>query len=237
MIKAGLTDPTRPQGVFLFVGPTGTGKTEIAKTLAEFLFGSPNRMIRLDMSEFQEPEALSRILGEQKEMSENTKNTALVNLIRNQPFSVVLLDEFEKAHPNIWDLFLQVFDDGRLTDRRGNSADFRHCIIILTSNLGANIPHGTNIGFTKSSGFTSGSVERAVGQVFRREFLNRLDRIIVFRPLARSVMKDILHKELDQVVDRRGLRTRNWAVEWALHPGHPRGPSGRIIPGLRAGEF
>ncbi len=214
MIKAGLTDPTRPQGVFLFVGPTGTGKTEIAKTLAEFLFGSPNRMIRLDMSEFQELESLSRIIGEQKEMSENTKNAALVNLIRNQPFSVVLLDEFEKAHPNIWDLFLQVFDDGRLTDRRGNTADFRHCIIILTSNLGANIPHGKNIGFTKSSGFTSGSVERAVGQVFRREFLNRLDRIIVFRPLARSVMKSILHKELDQVLERRGLRTRDWAVEW-----------------------
>ena len=111
MIKAGLTDPTKPAGVFLFVGPTGTGKTEIAKTLAQFLFGSPNRMIRLDMSEFMGEESFDRILGEQ---DRNTNARALVNLIRNQPFSVILLDEFEKAHRKVWDLFLQVFDDGRL---------------------------------------------------------------------------------------------------------------------------
>jgi ATP-dependent Clp protease ATP-binding subunit ClpC len=212
MIKAGLTDPSRPQGVFLFVGPTGTGKTEIAKTLAEFLFGSPNRMLRIDMSELQTPESLDRILGEQKEMPENM---ALVNQIRNQPFSVILLDEFEKAHPNVWDLFLQVFDDGRLTDRRGNTADFRHSIIILTSNLGANIPHGASIGFTHDgSGFTAGSVQREVSKVFRKEFLNRLDRIVVFRPLGSGVMKEILHKELNLILSRRGLRTRNWAVVW-----------------------
>ena len=137
MIKAGLTDPRRPLGVFLFAGPTGTGKTEIAKTLAEFLFGSADRMIRLDMSEFQTPESLDNILGD-RDRSRGTQ--ALVHRIRRQPFSVVLLDEFEKAHPSVWDLFLQVFDDGRLTDRRGDAADFRHAIIILTSNLGAAIP-------------------------------------------------------------------------------------------------
>lgn len=212
MIKAGLTDPTRPQGVFLFVGPTGTGKTEIVKALTEFLFGSPQRMIRLDMSEFQTPESLSRLLGSQQE---TTEKTALVNLIRNQPFSVLLLDEFEKAHQNIWDLFLQVFDDGRLTDTRGNTADFRHSIIILTSNLGANIPLGTSIGFSDGrAGFTAGSVERAVSKVFRKEFINRLDRVVVFKPLGTSEMKQILQKELNQVLTRRGLRTRSWAVEW-----------------------
>jgi ATP-dependent Clp protease ATP-binding subunit ClpC len=212
MIKAGLTDPTRPQGVFLFVGPTGTGKTEIAKTLAEFLFGSPERMIRLDMSEFQTPDALDRILGEQRDTAEST---ALVNSIRKQPFAVVLLDEFEKAHPQVWDLFLQVFDDGRLTDRRGNTADFRHCVLIMTSNLGATLPHGASIGFSpEQAQFAAGAVERAVGRAFRREFVNRIDRVVVFRPLGRGIMRDLLRKELNDVLRRRGLRTRQWAVEW-----------------------
>lgn len=212
MIKAGLTDPTRPQGVFLFVGPTGTGKTEIAKTLADFLFGSPERMLRLDMSELQTWESQGRILGESDETSDSA---ALVNLIRKQPFSVVLLDEFEKAHPSIWDLFLQVFDDGRLTDRRGNTADFRHSVIIMTSNLGATLPHGASVGFSQEQAqFAAGSVERAVGRAFRREFVNRIDRVVVFRPLGRGVMRDLLRKELNDVLTRRGLRTRQWAVEW-----------------------
>ncbi|HEV2761396.1 MAG TPA: AAA family ATPase [Pyrinomonadaceae bacterium] len=212
MIKAGLTDPTRPQGVFLFVGPTGTGKTEIAKALAEFLFGSPERMIRLDMSEFQTPDSLDRILGDARETSDST---ALVNAIRKQPFSVVLLDEFEKSHPSVWDLFLQVFDDGRLTDRRGNTADFRHCVVIMTSNLGATLPHGASIGFSQEhSDFAPSSVERAVTRAFRREFINRIDRVVVFRPLGRNVMRDLLRKELSDALTRRGLRTRQWAVEW-----------------------
>ncbi|MBI2569048.1 MAG: AAA family ATPase [Candidatus Schekmanbacteria bacterium] len=212
MIKAGLTDPTRPAGIFLFVGPTGTGKTEIARTLATFLFGSPDRMIRLDMSEFMSPESLSRIVGSADPISEST---ALVDEIRKQPFSVVLLDEIEKAHASVWDLFLQVFDAGRLTDRRGNAADFRHCTMILTSNLGSALPAGVSIGFAADSGhFSTARVQRAVGETFRPEFLNRVDRVVVFHPLSRTIMRSILLKELADVLDRRGFRRREWAVEW-----------------------
>ncbi|MCC7547734.1 MAG: ATP-dependent Clp protease ATP-binding subunit [Burkholderiales bacterium] len=212
MLKAGLTDPRRPIGVFLFAGPTGTGKTEVAKTLAEYLFGSTERMIRLDMSEFQEPHSLSRILGD---AGEDGETQSLVTRIRRQPFSVLLLDEFEKAHPRIWDLFLQVFDDGRLTDAQGNLADFRHCIVILTSNLGATEHRGTSLGFTRGEGdFGGGQILRAIAATFRPEFVNRIDRVVVFRPLSRSVMRDILRKELRAVLERRGFRNRDWAVEW-----------------------
>lgn len=212
MIKAGVNDPSRPAGVFLFVGPTGTGKTEIAKTLAEFLFGSSERMIRFDMSEFMSENSLSRLLGNQEDL---TGTRALVNQIRKQPFSVILLDEFEKAHPNVWDLFLQVFDDGRLTDRRGNTADFRHSIIILTSNLGAMVPTGSHVGFSGDrKTFSASNVTRAVSTTFRPEFLNRIDRTVVFRPLSKKVVRDILLRELKNVLQRRGLRSRAWAVEW-----------------------
>lgn len=208
MIKAGLVDADKPSGVFLFVGPTGTGKTEIAKTLSAFLFGSEQRLIRLDMSEFQSWDSISRLTGE---------DNKLFTQIRKHPFSVVLLDEFEKAHPNIWDLFLQVFDDGRLTDERGETADFRHSIIILTSNLGAQQAVIPSIGFGREPLADTRSDEAFMNtlmETFRPEFVNRIDRIVRFNPLSRSTLRQILLNELERVLQRRGFRQRQWAVEW-----------------------
>jgi ATP-dependent Clp protease ATP-binding subunit ClpC len=211
MLKAGLNDPGKPIGVFLFAGPTGTGKTELAKTAAEFLFGSADRLIRLDMSELQTPESTLKILGG----GEIVESDSLIVRVRKQPFSVVLLDEFEKAHTNVWDLFLQVFDDGRLTDSLGNVADFRHCIIILTTNLGATSHRNPGLGFSPAaSDFSGDQILQAIGRTFRPEFQNRLDKVIVFHPLTRDLMRDILKKELTRVLERRGLKDREWAVEW-----------------------
>ncbi len=212
MLKAGLSDPGRPIGVFLFAGPTGTGKTELAKTTAAYLFGSVERLLRLDMSEFQTAESMAKILGDG---SPHGETDSLISRVRKQPFSVILLDEFEKSHPRIWDLFLQVFDDGRLTDALGQVADFRHCLIILTTNLGATSHQSAGLGFAPApDAFTSEQVLRAISQTYRPEFQNRLDRVIVFRPLTRDLMRIILHKELSGVLERRGLKDRAWAVEW-----------------------
>ena len=135
--------------------------------------------------------------------------------MRKQPFSVVLLDEFEKAHPRVWDLFLQVFDDARLSDVFGQVADFRHCLMIMTTNLGATSHQTAGLGFAPAADvFTTEQIVKAIGQTYRPEFQNRIDRIIVFRPLTRDLMRVILHKELSDVLERRGLKNRAWAVEW-----------------------
>ena len=212
MLKAGLNDPDKPIAVFLFAGPTGTGKTELAKAVSEFLFGTAERMIRLDMSEFQMFESVSKILGQSSAAADAD---SLISRVRKQPFSVILLDEFEKSHPNIWDLFLQAFDEGRLTDAMGQVADLRHCIIILTSNLGATAHQSLGLGFApRADAFSKEQVLRAISQTYRPEFQNRLDKVIVFQPLTRDLMRSILKKELVALLDRRGLKDRTWAIEW-----------------------
>lgn len=221
MIKAGLTDPSKPFGVFLFVGPTGTGKTEITKLLAEYLFSSAERMIRLDMSEFQSADSYGKIFGSYDALD---NSVALVNEIRKTPFSVILLDEFEKAHPRIWDLFLQVFDDGRLSDSKGTTVDFRKSIIIMTSNIGAAVPASEAarrwVGFTNEpppempeAYDPAENVTRTIFQTFRPEFVNRIDKIVVFNPLSRAALSKILDIELKNILQRRGLRTKQWALD------------------------
>ena len=213
MLKAGLNDPGKPIGVFLFAGPTGTGKTELAKAVSEFLFGSAERMIRLDMSEFQTHESMQQ--DPRAERRSAFEADSLISRVRKQPFSVVLLDEFEKSHPMIWDLFLQVFDEGRLTDAMGQAADFRHCLIILTTNLGATAiaARGSASRRRRTSSPRNRCCARSARPI-RPEFQNRLDKVIVFRPLTRELMRGILKKELASLLERRGLKDRDWAVEW-----------------------
>ena len=211
LVKAGLCDPQRPYGTFLFVGPTGTGKTEIARSLAEQLFGSPERLLRIDMSELKTPDSLDRLIG----AGEVGGVRSLASQIRAEPFSVVLLDEFEKAAPEVWDLFLQVFDAGRLTDRAGRTADFRQAIVIVTSNLGSAIDSPRALGFGEAAraDFSEERVLKAVRSALRPELVNRFDRVVVFRPLSRGVMRGIVHHEVRAALGRRGIAQREWAIE------------------------
>ncbi len=214
MFKAGLCDERRPLAVLLFAGPTGTGKTALVKALAEFMFGDPDRMIRLDMSELHGMQGLARIVGSTDFMRAAHSN-ALVHEIRSRPFSVVLLDEVEKTDPEIWDLFLQLFDDGRLTDAAGHTSDFRHAIIIMTTNLGGARAQESSLGFTADGEkFHAGAIEREIARTFRREFVNRVDRTIVFHPLGRDTMRSILFTELRLAMERRGLSRLHLTTEW-----------------------
>lgn len=209
LIKAGLTDPRKPYGVLFFVGPTGVGKTEMARTLAEMLFGDPARLHRFDMSEYATYEAFERLIGTQ------ARPGLLTEVVREDPFAVILLDEIEKAHPTVYDLCLQVFDAGRLTDGQGRTADFRRAILILTSNVGSAIPTEASIGF--GGGLPPPPdpehIERALRQTFRPEFLGRLDRIVYFRPLGLETAEQIARREIAAVLERSGITRRELVID------------------------
>jgi ATP-dependent Clp protease ATP-binding subunit ClpC len=208
LVKAGLTDPNKPFGVLLFVGPTGVGKTELARVLAELLFGDPARMVRLDMSEYATYEAYERLIGK------GPTPGLLTATVRERPFSVLLFDEIEKSHYNVSDLCLQIFDAGRLTDGQGRTADFRRTIIILTSNIGSRVATEAPVGFgQRVPPPPDASVTlRELSRAFRPEFLNRIDRIVTFRPLSAETAEKIARRELDRVMERSGIARRRLVV-------------------------
>lgn len=207
--RSGLNDPNRPLGSFMFLGPTGVGKTELAKTLAESLFGSQDAMIRIDMSEYMEKFATSRLIGAAPGYVGYEEGGQLTEKVRNKPYSVVLLDEVEKAHPDVFNLLLQVLDDGYLTDAKGRRVDFRNTIIIMTSNLGATaLRDEKSVGFGASSkpgedfAAMSSKIKESLKKHFRPEFLNRIDEVVIFHSLGKKELHDIVKKMSKQIVVR-----------------------------------
>ena len=211
--RAGLKDPKRPSGSFIFLGPTGVGKTELAKTLSEFLFGDESSLITLDMSEYMEKHTVSRLVGSPPGYVGYDEGGQLTEAVRRKPFSVVLFDEIEKAHPDVFNTLLQILEDGRLTDSQGRSVDFRNTIIIMTSNLGTADLRKANVGFTKGDeamNYTrmKDKVMDSLKNHFRPEFLNRIDEVIVFHELAKNEvvqMVDLMLKRLSTQLEGQGL--------------------------------
>src|SRR5918993_196548 len=216
--RAGLKDPKRPTGSFIFLGPSGVGKTELGRTLAEFLFGDEDAMVRIDMSEYMEKHSVSRLVGPPPGYIGYDEGGQLTEAVRRKPYSVLLLDEIEKAHPDVFNILLQILEDGRLTDAQGRTVDFRHCIVIMTSNVGAaQISKNQSLGFTigDESGLSYDDMKsRVMGdlkKVFRPELLNRIDEIIVFHKLEKEEIFTIVDLQLKRL--REQMATYEVAIE------------------------
>ena len=250
--RSGLKDPRRPVGSFIFLGPTGVGKTELAKALAEFLFDDQDALVRLDMSEYQERHTVARLIGAPPGYIGYEEGGQLTEVVRRRPYSVILFDEIEKAHPEVWSALLQVLDDGRLTDGQGRTVDFRHAVIIMTSNVGTRyLARNQPLGFTSPSAAASDdeldaselkrarrNVTETLKKTFRPEFLNRIDEVIIFHPLAREQILQIVDlqvREVDKRLAERGLRVelseaaRAWLAQEGFDPQFGARPLRRVI--------
>jgi ATP-dependent Clp protease ATP-binding subunit ClpB len=234
--RAGLQDPHRPIGSFMFLGPTGVGKTELTKALAEYLFDDETAMIRIDMSEYMEKHSVARLIGAPPGYVGYEEGGTLTEAVRRRPYQVVLFDEIEKAHPDVFNVLLQVLDDGRLTDGQGHTVDFRNTLIVMTSNLGseylANQPEGQDTDAVRDQ------VMAVVRANFRPEFLNRIDEIILFHRLKRSDMTkivDIQMARLARLLEDRKIAivlepsAREWLAEKGYDPAYGARPLKRVI--------
>ncbi len=234
--RAGLNDPNRPLGSFLFLGPTGVGKTELTKALAEYLFDDDHAMVRVDMSEYMEKHSVARLVGAPPGYVGYDEGGVLTEAVRRKPYQVILFDEVEKAHPDVFNVLLQVLDDGVLTDGQGRTVDFKQTLIILTSNLGSQVlsqlPEGSDAGQAKEQ------VMDAVRGHFRPEFLNRLDEIVIFDRLAREDMSGIVDIQLgllDKRLAARKIRlelddaARKWLGDKGYDPVYGARPLKRVI--------
>jgi len=227
--RAGLKDPHRPIGSFIFLGPTGVGKTELAKALAEFLFDEEDSLIRIDMSEYTEKHTVSRLIGAPPGYVGYDEAGQLTEAVRRRPFRVILFDEIEKAHPEVFNILLQILEDGRLTDGHGRTVDFRNTVIIMTSNLGTEEFQRQGLGFSRQEKGEQQrlktAVEGALKRTFRPEFLNRIDDIIIFNPLTEDDLKQIVDMLMDEVEKRLAdrsitLELKNDARTWLLREGY-----------------
>jgi ATP-dependent Clp protease ATP-binding subunit ClpB len=207
--RAGLSDPNRPSGSFLFLGPTGVGKTELTKALATFLFDTDDAMVRIDMSEFMEKHSVARLIGAPPGYVGYEEGGYLTEAVRRRPYSVILLDEVEKAHPDVFNVLLQVLDDGRLTDGQGRTVDFRNTVIIMTSNLGSHIIQ--EMAGEANYERMKAAVMEVVGTHFRPEFINRIDETVVFHPLDQAEIRKIADIQLNNL--RKRLAARDLGIQ------------------------
>ena len=200
--KAGLQDPNKPLGSFLFLGPTGVGKTELSKALAEYVFDNEKQMLRLDMSEYMEKHSVSKLIGSPPGYVGYDDGGKLTDSVRRRPYQVILFDEIEKAHPDVFNILLQILDDGRLTDSKGKIVNFKNTLIIMTSNIGSQIPIDDNFDYATKKNLALEELKNH----FRLEFLNRIDDIILFNKLTKENINHILKNQIDIIQDRVGLK-------------------------------